>query len=224
MKYLSVFADESGNFGEYNHRTPYYIVVFVFHDQTKDLSQNMFRLNTRIQKYNLPNNLIHVGPLIRGEHEYRNLLYNERKHIFDSIFYFTHNVDIKYHPIIIDKKQLKSKDELQSRIVKQLSSLLNEKLAYFIQYDCIKIYYDFGQKELTNIISTTFNDNFSRVECIKASPSKYKLLQVADMLCMLELLRKKAEMKMLSKSELSIFDSARSLSKSYLRDIFKKRL
>ena len=223
MKHLSVFVDESGNFGKYNHRTPYYIVVFVLHDQAKDLTQNITRLNFRIQKYDLPNNMIHTGPLIRGEHEYRDLVLFERKQVFDSIFHFTRTIDVTYHSIIINKKQLKSKDELQNRIAKQLSALLKERLDYFVQYDCIKIYYDFGQKELTYIISKTFYDIFNRIELKKVSPSEYKLLQVADMLCMLELISKKAERKTLSKSELSVFESARSLTKSYLKDIFKKR-
>jgi len=224
MRHLSIFVDESGDFGSYHHHTPYYLVVFVFHDQMKDLSHEIYHLNSKIQKYGLPNNLVHAGPLIRGEHEYRNLLFDERKYVFDTIFRFTYNIDVKYHAIIIDKKQYDSKEELHIRIAKQLSIMLKDKLDYFIQYDYMKMYYDFGQKELTNIISTTFNDNFNRIEFKKALPSEYKLLQVADMLCMLELLSKKAEMKTLSKSELSIFNSARNLSKSYLKNIFKKRI
>lgn len=34
MKELSIFADESGDFGEYSTHSPYYIVVMVLHDQT----------------------------------------------------------------------------------------------------------------------------------------------------------------------------------------------
>ena len=34
MKELSVFIDESGDFGEYDDQAPYYIITMVFHDQS----------------------------------------------------------------------------------------------------------------------------------------------------------------------------------------------
>lgn len=33
MKKLSIFVDESGDFGEFNKVTEFYIVSFVFHDK-----------------------------------------------------------------------------------------------------------------------------------------------------------------------------------------------
>ena len=39
MKELSIFIDESGDFGEYNKISPYYIVTMVFHDQDKDIKK-----------------------------------------------------------------------------------------------------------------------------------------------------------------------------------------
>lgn len=33
MKELSVFIDESGDFGAYEPHSPYYIITMVFHDQ-----------------------------------------------------------------------------------------------------------------------------------------------------------------------------------------------
>ena len=37
MKEISIFIDEPGDFGEYNHLLPYYIVTMVFHDQEIDI-------------------------------------------------------------------------------------------------------------------------------------------------------------------------------------------
>ena len=33
MRELSVFVDESGDFGEYDYHSPYYIITLVFHNQ-----------------------------------------------------------------------------------------------------------------------------------------------------------------------------------------------
>ena len=37
MKELSIFIDESGDFGEVKERPAYYLVTFVFHDQKEDI-------------------------------------------------------------------------------------------------------------------------------------------------------------------------------------------
>ena len=41
MKELSIVVDESGDFGEYNHRTPYYIISMVLHDQDVDITKGV---------------------------------------------------------------------------------------------------------------------------------------------------------------------------------------
>jgi hypothetical protein len=38
MKEISIFIDESGDFGKINRRSPYYIVTMVFHDQESNIS------------------------------------------------------------------------------------------------------------------------------------------------------------------------------------------
>lgn len=39
MKELSIFCDESGDFGEYSHLSPYYIISMVIHDQSADITK-----------------------------------------------------------------------------------------------------------------------------------------------------------------------------------------
>ena len=45
MKELSIFVDESGDFGCYDHKCPYYIVTMVMHEQQYDISANVEALN-----------------------------------------------------------------------------------------------------------------------------------------------------------------------------------
>jgi len=42
MKELSIFIDESGDFGDYSPVSPYYIIFMVIHDQAKDIFDNLF--------------------------------------------------------------------------------------------------------------------------------------------------------------------------------------
>lgn len=46
MGILSIFVDESGDFGGYSPHSPYYIVTMVFHDQTKDISAQIQKLDS----------------------------------------------------------------------------------------------------------------------------------------------------------------------------------
>lgn len=52
-------------------------------------------------------------------------------------------------------------------------------------------------------------------------PSDYRLFQVADMICTLELLVAKAEDGSLSKSEREFFGGMRDLKKNYLKPLTK---
>lgn len=40
-KCLSVFIDESGDFGPYESHAPYYLVSMVLHDQSVDIRENI---------------------------------------------------------------------------------------------------------------------------------------------------------------------------------------
>ena len=43
MRELSIFVDESGDFGEYEKHSPYYIVSMVFHDQAGKILLNRYK-------------------------------------------------------------------------------------------------------------------------------------------------------------------------------------
>jgi hypothetical protein len=222
MKELSIFIDESGDFGAYEPHSPFYLVTLLFHDQSIDITPNLDRLHSTIVQRRLPEN-VHAGPLIRRENEYANMTVGERKQLWDTLFHFVRLADIKYHTIVIEKKQLVEEMDLYVQITKQLSAFLKENIERFMQYDRIAVYYDYGQIELTKILVSVFNTVLNNVEFKKVRPAKYKLFQAADMLCTIELLSLKVERKALSKSELTFFSSARNLLKTYLKTIHKKR-
>ena len=223
MKELSIFVDESGAFGPCETHSPFYIVTLVFHDQSIDISANLIRLREAMIQRGLPEYTVHAGPLIRRDDEYREFNIEERRKIFNSLFHFIRMVDITYHTIVVEKKQLIDDIGLLVRITKQLSIFLYEHISTLTTYDRIVLYYDYGQRELTRILVSVFNTVLNNVEFKKVSPADYKLFQVADMLCTIELLALKIERSMLSKSELFFFTSARKLTKSYIRAIRKKR-
>ncbi|MCR4612104.1 MAG: DUF3800 domain-containing protein [Lachnospiraceae bacterium] len=99
MKELSIFIDESGDFGEYATHSPFYIITMVFHDQYEE----------------------------------------------------------------------------------------------FLSFDEVKLYYDNGQIEVSKMLSSVFNALRPNPTFRRVMPKEYKLLQVADLLCSMELVRLKIE-------------------------------
>ena len=88
----------------------------------------------------LPDYTVHAGPLIRREKEYKNFSISDRKAIFDNLFYFVRNVDILYHSIVIEKRELRKEIDLNIQITKQLPAFLNNHLEYFMKYNRIAVY------------------------------------------------------------------------------------
>lgn len=83
MKELSIFIDESGDFGEYDYHTPYYIITMVFHNQQEDIQPAVSRLNRELSYLNLNNLCIHTGPIIRKEEIYVHMSVEKRRRIFN---------------------------------------------------------------------------------------------------------------------------------------------
>jgi len=223
VKELSVFIDESGDFGAYEHHSPFYIVTLVLHNQSVDIAEMITHLNSRIRNSGLPEYTIHTAPLIRNEGLYSNMSLLERKRIFNALYNFVRVADITYHTVTVEKKQCVEDIDLVIRLTKQLSTFLNENMKALMNYERIVCYYDYGQRELTHILASAFNTALNNVEFKKVAPANYKLFQAADLLCTMELLSMKAERKILSKSEVLFFTSARNFYKSYMNAIRRKR-
>ena len=68
---LSIFIDESGDFGKLDNKFPYYHVALVLHEQRYDISDSINKLEYKLSNWGYTNHYIHVGPLIRKEKPYQ---------------------------------------------------------------------------------------------------------------------------------------------------------
>ena len=219
MNDLSLFVDESGDFGPYEYHSPQYIVTMVFHEQHNDESDNIRRFEQSLSEIGMSNHVVHAGPLIRREETYAYLTVDERMRIFRRTFNFMRKANITYKSLVVEKQHINDSLQLVSALSKQLAQFLTSNLAYFNQFDRLILYYDNGQTELTKILVSVFHALFRNVEHREAKPSSYRLQQVADVICTLELTSLKAERKNLSKSEISFFKSGRDLKKDYIKPL-----
>lgn len=221
MRELSIFIDESGDFGEYDYHSPYYIISMVFHEQEKDISEPVKRLEEQLSYIGYPNHCVHTGPIIRRENEYEYESIEVRRKIFNHMVTFIKHTGIRYKCFHIEKKHMDDSVEAVGKLAKQISEFVREKYDEFLVYDFVKIYYDNGQVEVSRLLSTVFNALLPRVQIKRVIPSDYRLFQAADMLCSMELLRLKIENSIVSASEREFFGNMRDLKKNYLKQLMK---
>ena len=221
-KVLSVFIDESGDFGPYEAHSPYYIVSMVLHDQAADITGHIARFNERLQNLGYPQHAVHTGPLIWREAVYANDLTEDRKRLFKALFHFTRRLDIRYACIKVNKWDCPDVISMTAQLSKKIAEALRQHEAYWNSFDRVIVYYDNGQIKLTKIITSVFNTLYTHVEFRKGRPVDYNLFQSADLICTMELLAEKADSASFTKSELEFFGSVRAFRKDYLRTLEKK--
>ncbi|MBR1692011.1 MAG: DUF3800 domain-containing protein [Lachnospiraceae bacterium] len=222
MKELSIFIDESGDFGEYDYRLPYYIITMIFHNQKDDVQPAISKLNQELSYLNLSDLCIHTGPIIRKEEIYINMSVDERRRIFNKMVAFIRQIDIRYKCFYIEKKQISDVVEATGKLSKQISQFIREHYEEFLSFDKVKIYYDNGQVEVSKILSSVFDALLPNPIFRKVMPTEYKLFQAADLLCTLTLVKLKLERNIFSKSEMIFFGNVRDLKKNYLKPLSKK--
>ena len=181
MKELSIFIDESGDFGEITERPAYYLVTLLFHDQKNDIASNVKKLEDSTKNSGFDFEYIHTGPVIRREDVFSGLSIDERRKLLFKMLNFIASSPISYELAVVNRKEASD-------------------------------------------LNTVFLIHFSNVEFRKAEPQKYRLLQAADFICSMELLKIKRDQKRLSRSEEQFFHKPQELKKTFLKSIEKKKL
>lgn len=217
MSELSVFVDESGDFGEYSSHSPYYIITMIFHNQDKNIQPLIEKLEYELSNAGFNDQCIHVGPIIRKEESFTYMNIEERKSIFNKMFAFIRSSDIQYKCFMIEKLHIEDEVEATGKLSKQIANFIKTHYQDFLDFDTVKVYYDNGQVQVTKILSSVFNTLLDHVQFRKVSPSDYRLFQAADLICSFKLLEMKFSSKSFSKSEMLFFNNYREFKKNYLK-------
>ncbi|MBR0092373.1 MAG: DUF3800 domain-containing protein [Lachnospiraceae bacterium] len=223
MTELSIFVDESGDFGEYQPHSPYYIIAMVFHDQREDITADISALERKLANIGYANHCVHTGPVIRQEDEYRNESIETRQKITKHMMSFFRHVHVTFQTFQLEKRKVLDEVDATGRLSKDISQFVKEHFDYFLSFDVVKIYYDNGQVQVNKMLASVFNSLLDNVEFRKVVPSDYRLFQIADLACSLQLAKLKMETKNLSNSENAIFESERILKKNYIKPFEEKR-
>lgn len=217
---ISIFVDESGDFGKYDKKCPYYIISMVFHNQKFNIKEEVKHLDEKLSYINLQGHTLHVGPLIRREYPYINMDQQERMKILTTYFSLFTRLNVKYKTFIVEKTKNQTKNELIYLLSKQVSEFINVNHNLFSENKLV-IYYDNGQEQVSNILASVFslyNCEFKTIQ-----PDKYKLFQLADLVTTFELINYKRSTIGNSNSELHFFGSMNKFNKDFYKKIKSKK-
>ena len=190
IKRLNIFIDESGDFGFTKGSSELYGVSFTLHESNNSIKNELDYLNKRLEdlKYN---GMIHLAYLVAKRGDYSHFNLEKRKSIFWSIFYFSHRVKVKLKTVIIDKKYLNKKSQLNMALAREISQFVADNREYIESFDKVVIYYDNGQETLATILDTIFATNPIVERRIEFDHTQKRLFQVSDMLTVIDKLEYK---------------------------------
>lgn len=116
MKELSIFVDESGDFGDYAEHSSYYIISMILHDQSIDITKDVDWLESKLAELGYPNHCMHSGPIIRNEQEYKKDTLDNRRKLLKAIMVFFRHLEISCKTIAIEKKHIVDPLEAVSKL------------------------------------------------------------------------------------------------------------
>ena len=224
---LSVFVDESGIWNDDVSSSRHYIVSFVLHDQSADIADAVAALDRDMASLGIVNLCFHAAPIIRGNGTFEILSAELRRKMFARMMGFVRRVDFKYHCLCVDKRYCDTQEKAADRLRRQMREFFLSARPLMDGFSRLKVYYDCGQTRLTNLLHEEFAAlRFPPVEFAQSvKPHRYKMFQVADLICTLRLLELKLETDgRLSPSEFRFFGGVKSFRRDFLRRIKAKEI
>ena len=185
IKRLNIFIDESGDFGFIDGSSDLYAVSFTLHESSDSIETELKYLNEKLTALNY-DGMIHLAYLLAKRGDYSHFDFEKRKSIFWSIFYFSSRVKVKIKTIIVDKKYINKKMQLNMALAREIGQFINNNRDYLESFDKIVIYYDNGQETLATILDTLFASNMNVERRIDFDHTKKRLFQVSDMLTVID--------------------------------------
>lgn len=220
---LSLFCDESGSEAG---GPRYYILTLVLHDQDDDIERPLALYAQALRDKGLPPIPLHTSPLINGNGEYSGLEMRQRKSLLMSFLTMYRHLPVQYKAFVYETSAFQNRDQLSSRLRRDLVNFLFDNLVLFRGYDVVKLYYDDGQAAVTRSLHSALEYALARhAVCYKAaSPAQYCLAQVADLICTVELTALKFHDGTATRTDDKVFGSWRTFRENFYKVIVKKRL
>ena len=225
---ISIYVDESGNFGDVRDASRYCLVTLVFRDDAfvdtevyREYQEGISRLGMDPDAM-----MFHAGPVIRQEEQFSAMSRNLRGKIFYQMLSYIRKSNLRYITFVADSKFVASEDQIVSNLKNALKSFLAQHPDLLARYGTASVYYDAGQKGVMRILEGLQEVCGSVVTFVQGvRQQQHHLLQVADFICMIKLIeRRLADGIPFNSSEMRFFGSSRDFKRNVLRKVLPKEL
>ena len=223
MRELSLFIDESG---DKTNRARYFVLTLVIHNQKYAIDTKVNHYEDFLSRSDLPNIPFHPEPLLNrhGDYEYLDIL--QRKKMLVAFNVLVQRLPIHYVSFVYKTSEFDTPEKLATRLKRDISGMLFDNLEFFQDFDRVKIYYDNGQDVVRKALDESIGFVLSKQAIImrKTTMTDYRLSQVADYLCTIELAATKYEAKENGGTYEKFFGSIGTFKKNWLKQARRKKL
>ncbi|MFZ2756497.1 MAG: DUF3800 domain-containing protein [Atopobiaceae bacterium] len=215
---ISLFCDESGNVGK---SSEYYLMTLVFHDQADDISAHLVRYEQVLSQSGLRDIPFHMTPLLRAHDDYDGLDIQTRKRLLSKFSVLSQHLPYSYHAFAYRKAEFASDAVMFARMRRDLVTFLFDHLGYFQSFDHVKLYYDDGQDAVSRVLHSAIEYAISKEAYLyrDARPQDYRLAQVADYVCGIELTGLKYAASEATRTDEAFFGGSTSFKKNFLKQV-----
>lgn len=223
MEELSIFVDESGDAGE---TSTYYLITIVLHDQSEDIGQILAPYEADLRVRQIDDIPMHLGPLLNGNDDYKGLGVSTRKALLNGFRVMAGKLPFQYMTFAYRKSEFAGYESLFNSMKRDLILSIFDNIDFFQKFGKIKVYYDNRQSVVTNALHDAVEYALAREAVIycDAKPADYRLFQLADYICTLELTALKYQAHADTATDRLFFGQWGSFKKNYLRKLRKHRL
>ena len=181
-----IFVDESGSDGLSDR---HYLLTVVMHDQSEGIVDSIESYEGALRAKGLPDIPFHASPLMNSKDMYSGLDPGTRKALLGSSRVFFRHTSVRHHTFAYATKQFASLERFAGTMRRDLVNFLFDNLAELQGYDAVKVYYDNGQRSIAESLHLAIEYALSRDTVVyrSAQPCEYRLSQVADYICTMEL-------------------------------------
>ena len=163
---------------------------------------------------------------MRANDDYSGIDPGIRHRLMVSFAAFVRDLPVRYKLFAYRCRSIGGPQQLMTTLKRDIVNFIFDHLDYFQDFDRVKIYYDGGQAVVTKALHGAFEYALSsNVIVYKATDfHSYRLAQVADYLCMIELTALKYAGFELTSTDKRFFGSSRDFKKNYLKKARAKLL
>lgn len=215
-KELSIFVDESG---DRNGKARYYVLTLVFHNQADNILEEIHTYEKQLANRGLPDIPFHSEPLLNGHKDYEGFGVEQRKKMLTTFSAFVRRLPVRYTSLVYRRSEFEELSALTARMKRDISNLLFDHLQLFQSFDDVKVYYDDGQDIVKRALDQSIGFVLSKgvVERRKTSMVDYRLEQVADYFCTIELAATKYAAKENGETYNKFFGGPGNFKKNWLK-------